>query len=73
MTIVYQPPTEHHCGPNEYGLWLEHIYVTPGTLDMCEECGTMWVAKRPSVVGFCGVYWVKESRFTRWRRERKQA
>lgn len=31
MSVVYQPPSGHYCGPNRYGYWLHASFDAPGT------------------------------------------
>lgn len=71
MTLLAQPPEQHHCGPNKYGVWLKYSYDNIGTVRGC-ECGKTWVAISNPDMGACYALWREEGALARWFRERKQ-
>jgi hypothetical protein len=73
MSVVYQPPTGHHCGPNRYGYWLDASFDAAGTVREC-ACGKTWVAYRDRAeVGYVGVKWRREGWLARRRRVRRRS
>jgi len=72
MSIVYEPPQKHHCGPNQYGHWhLDwDLSDPPGTVREC--CGKTWVAYRDTGdPGYMGIKWRPEGWLDRRLRERR--
>jgi hypothetical protein len=73
MSVAYQPPAQHHCGPNRYGYWLDACFDAVGTVREC-GCGKTWVAFRDHYdVGYVGVKWRREGWLARRRRVRRSS
>jgi hypothetical protein len=70
MSIVFEPPQQHSCGPNSYGNMMARQWDPPGTVWAC-DCGRTWVAFKDPYPGHLATRWRPEGGFERWRRERR--
>lgn len=78
--IVHRPPREHWCfAINRHGITLTDPYwnLGAGTVIQCPECGQTWRAVEPPAPrgpGYVdlGVRWRRETRWERWKRERRR-
>lgn len=69
IEVIPPDTTNHRCGPNRSGFWLNHWNRTPGTVLACTICNKSWVAVKPHPMsGYMGVLWFREGWFARRRR-----